>query len=321
MDLRLFLAFDQDKLLPLDEMDRGFTRPTYPGQILLSYYHASKIIGYIVDAHGFEAVVDLLHAFASGLNTEAALETELGQSTDVLDQAFRTRLQAERVALAQVLAGLPNPFVEEEAAPPTLLERVQGADENAMLAALREGNEHLRAAEYEAAEASFRRALDLYDRFAEPGNAYQGLAAVYRAQGDTAKLEDILVRFIEVSEHGVAETRELAALRLAAGDEEGAQRYLERSLEIDPYDRTVYDELAGLYASHEQFDDAVQARNAILALNPVDRSAAYYRLALSLEQAGRIVEARRATLEALELAPGYREAQRLLLKLVDAAEG
>jgi tetratricopeptide (TPR) repeat protein len=66
MNLELFTAFDQDKLLPLATIDRGFTRPSFPGQIILSYYHASKIIGFIVEQHGFIAITNILTSLREG---------------------------------------------------------------------------------------------------------------------------------------------------------------------------------------------------------------------------------------------------------------
>ena len=54
-----------------------------------------------------------------------------------------------------------------------------------------------------------------------------------------------------------------------------------------------------------------------MGLNPVDRAAALYQYALVLnldEQSG---DAKRAVLQSLELAPGYEDAQVLLLEIVD----
>ena len=50
-------------------------------------------------------------------------------------------------------------------------------------------------------------------------------------------------------------------------------------------------------------------------LEPPDLAGAYFRLARSLSGAGREAESRRAVLQSLELAPDYRDAQRLLLEV------
>jgi len=52
----------------------------------------------------------------------------------------------------------------------------------------------------------------------------------------------------------------------------------------------------------------------------VDMAEALYRLALAQQQAGDAAGAKRSVLGALEIAPGYPAAQRLLLDLVGGAE-
>ena len=63
----LLRAFEQGRLHALDQIDRGFTRPAFPGQILLSYYHASEVVAFVADRHGFGAIVELLQALSRGL--------------------------------------------------------------------------------------------------------------------------------------------------------------------------------------------------------------------------------------------------------------
>ncbi|MDZ4699691.1 MAG: tetratricopeptide repeat protein [Rhodothermales bacterium] len=319
MELELLLAFDQDKLLPLATIDRGFTRPSFEGQILLSYYHASEVIATIVDQHGFDAVVGILEGFARGESTAEAVQRTTGQTLEQVDAALRARLTQRRTELAGVLAGWPNPFVKEK--PPSLIERMTGGTENALITTLREGFRLLEADDFAGAERSFREALTIYPSFIESGNAYTGLAAVYRETGDRARRIEILDAYLELSEHGAAEARELAELYREDGRTAEAVTLLARSLDVDPYDRDVLGRLAEGYLEVGQTAGAVRARRAILGLNPVDRSEAYYLFALSLLADGQQSQARRAVLQALELAPGYRDAQKLLLRLVDEPAG
>ncbi len=59
----------------------------------------------------------------------------------------------------------------------------------------------------------------------------------------------------------------------------------------------------------------VDARRALLALNPTDQVEALYLLAQALADAGDVSAARREVLRALDLAPNYERAQQLLLSL------
>ena len=316
MDLELFSAFDKDRLHPLVDIDRGFTRPEFPGQILLSYYHASKVIDFIVDNYGFEAVIGILEGLGQGLDQEAAFQQVLGQSRKALDTAFRADLKQQRDQFDEVLAGLPDMLGDEEDGG-SLLEKLTGRAENPFLLRLQEGRDALERKDYGTAETRFREALEIYPDFINPGNPYQGLAAVYRERGERAKLIAILEQYLAVSEYGVEEARELGELYAEDGDTERALVYLARSLTVEPYDVPTLDRLAELYDAKGRHAQAVEARRAILALSPVDKANAYFELAQSLYNNNEITAAKRAVLQSLELAPGYREAQKLLLACVD----
>ncbi|MEZ4699333.1 MAG: tetratricopeptide repeat protein [Rhodothermales bacterium] len=319
MELELLMAFDQNKLLPLESIDRGFTRPTFEGQILLSYFHASEVIAMIDADYGHDAVVNVLRGFAAGLNSAESVRQATGQTLAQIDAAFAERLRRRRGELSDVLAGWPNPFVEDQA--PSLLDRLTGGGENALIAALREGYRLLDEKDFAGAERNFRQALSVYPAYVDPGNAYTGLAAVYRETGDTARRIEVLEAYLARAEHAAAEALELADLYEAAGRTAEAVALRERSLDVAPYDRDVQARLAEGYLEVGNTAGAVRARRAILGLNPVDRSEAYYLYALSLYADGQSAGARRAVLQSLELAPGYREAQKLLLKLVDDPAG
>jgi tetratricopeptide (TPR) repeat protein len=127
----------------------------------------------------------------------------------------------------------------------------------------------------------------------------------------------ILERFLALSEHGAEAARTLGTLYEEAGDVDRAIEYLDRSLDVDPYDLDAQAQLAALYESRANYQQAILHRRAVVSLNPVDLATAYYDLAHSLYEAQHIAEAKRATLQALEIAPGFRDAQKLLLKCVD----
>jgi uncharacterized membrane-anchored protein len=65
----------------------------------------------------------------------------------------------------------------------------------------------------------------------------------------------------------------------------------------------------------------VRERTAVLALDPVDRSEALYRLARAQFDARDFAAARKSVLAALEIAPGFERAQSLLLEIRRSATG
>jgi tetratricopeptide (TPR) repeat protein len=107
----------------------------------------------------------------------------------------------------------------------------------------------------------------------------------------------------------------LARLREAEGDRAGAAEALDRAMWASPYDLALHQRLATLHEETNAPAKAVREWKAVVALGPVDRAEALYRLALAHERAGEKAEARRAVLKALDEAPNYERAQELLLRL------
>jgi tetratricopeptide (TPR) repeat protein len=60
---------------------------------------------------------------------------------------------------------------------------------------------------------------------------------------------------------------------------------------------------------------AIEANRALLMLNPLDRAEIHFRLAKLLRDEGRIDDAKRQVIEALEQAPRFLEAHQLLLEI------
>ena len=315
MELELLMAYEEDLLLPLSNMDRGFTRPSFQGQILLSYFHSGQIIDYIHDTFGENALAEIMRGYANGLDDAAAIEAATGQNLQAIDRGFRQQLDQRLQTLEPVLAGMPNPFGESEGG--GLLDRLGGTSDNALLRLLREGHEARESGNLDDATRLFKEAIDLYPAYTNPGNAYDGLAAIYRSQQDTTQLMAVLEDFLGISEHGQPQAHELGELYLTRDNTEKAIQYLARSLDVNPYEREVHGQLADLYTLMGNHAGATRSYRALLNLDPVDPSSIYLSLAYSLQKDQQEEEALRSVLKALELAPGFIEAQKLLLSLVE----
>ncbi len=315
MEVEFFLALEKDRLHDLEDINRGFTRPEFRGQVLLSYYHAYRIVDFIVERFGFEAVTQMLLAFGRGLDEESAVRDALGLSRRELDRAFRADLEGRRQELASILRNWPDVLDKEDEQ--TLLERLAGKVENLYLRLVQEGWDALARGNLDGAEDRFSEAQQMYPAFVNPGNPHLGLAAVYRQRGDTLRLERVLEGFLVRSDYGAAEARELAELYAAQGELSHALQYFKRTRTIEPYDQSTLIRIAELQEETGRWAEAARTRRTILALDPVDRADALYRLAVTLHAGGQFVLSKRAVLESLEIAPGFRDAQRLLLTLVE----
>ena len=50
-------AIKEKKLLPIAELDRGFIHPSYPEQVIVSYYQGGRTITYIAEKWGYDKVL------------------------------------------------------------------------------------------------------------------------------------------------------------------------------------------------------------------------------------------------------------------------
>ncbi|MCJ7813782.1 peptidase MA family metallohydrolase, partial [bacterium] len=319
MELQLFYALDHGLLLPLSDIDKGFTRPQFPEQVLLTYFQSAKYIEFLVDRFGFDAVVDILRAFADGQSTEEAFHAVLDLSLEETEHLLLEDLQKTRDRYAAVLSDLPPLFSlpEERQSPPRV---VTSETQNPFFKAIYEGMELLEKERSEEAEQKFLSAVELFPLYTSTGNPYEALATIYRHNNEESKLVDILIRYLAITEYGAQEAKELGRIFENQDNLMQAETYYRRSLQVDPYDIDIRLQLAELYKEGEDYGSEIDERKAILALEPVDRSDAQYRLALSLYHDGKKSYAKMEVLKALDLAPGFRDAQRLLLQCVDNSQ-
>src|SRR5262249_41888056 len=93
------VALRDKKLLPVAQLDRGFVRPEYPAQILVSYYQAGRICDYIQDRWGADKLVDMMHRFAQLESTPDVVQHTLAMSSTAFDEQFQAWLYKEAGAI------------------------------------------------------------------------------------------------------------------------------------------------------------------------------------------------------------------------------
>ncbi len=74
-DRLLVSAIARDKLLPLETINVGFNRPSFPQQMALSYYHASLVVRYFVETYGHESLQQMMKLYRAGRRDKDVLET------------------------------------------------------------------------------------------------------------------------------------------------------------------------------------------------------------------------------------------------------
>lgn len=303
----LIAAYKGDRLQPVSRLNNGFVRPRYPEEVQLSYALASFVCEMLEQDHGIAGIRRLLSLYREGKTTEQAFAEVTKLSPDAMDKKFDTWFRARFAAEFKVV----EPVKANEGENKGNVIRWEGP----LYDAMRQGTTAVAGEQWDAAIASFERAKALFPAWTEGGSAYHMLAAIHEKRGtrdaELRELSAIAAR----NESAFEENVRLAALLRRTGDHRGAVAALERTRYITPFVGTVHDSLASAAKDAVLPRAVVDARRALLALNPTDQVEALYLLAQALADAGDVSAARREVLRALDLAPNYERAQQLLLSL------
>ena len=284
-------AYAQKKLRPVSQLNDGFVRPTFPQEVVLSYYQASLVCDMIARDFGESAIAAMLRAYGEGLSSEQVVRRVLKTDPASLDKRFDTYV---RQRFARAFAAFADGSYRS----------------HVML-----GRGLLQRNDTTEAIAALDSARKLVPEFGGEDSAYEWLALAYMAKGDVARAADALTTLTSLGDIPYERHVQLADLRLQLGDTARAADALESAMYMNPFEIAQHERLASWYAKLGNREKAVRERRAVVALEPVDRAEAYYQLALAYRTAGKSREARRSVIRALEDAPNFERAQDLLLAL------
>ncbi len=112
-----------------------------------------------------------------------------------------------------------------------------------------------------------------------------------------------------------ATLKKLASLEEELGQPKEAAATLDRINYIYPFDEGLHRHLGDLWFAQANYPGAIREYTAVVALNPLDKAGAEFNLAQAYYASGQRDKAEESVLAALEAAPGYRPAQKLLLEI------
>ena len=289
LDPHVIVAIRDKKLLPVAELDRGFVRPSYPAQVVVSYFEAGRICDFINREWGWPKLLAMIHDFGAGATTPEVIQKELGLKPEEFDKRFMTDLLADTK------------------------KTVEGFDK--WREGLKKVSEEYKAEDYEDMIRDGNNIRDIYPDFVESGNLYQILADGYLAKGDKKSAIDELERYAKVGGRNPDTLKQLASLLVEAGNRKEAAAVLDRLNYIDPVDEDLHHRLGDLWFGLGNTAGAIREYQAVLAQSPTDPATAHFDLAKAYRMANRLGAAKDEVLLSLEAAPGYRPAQRMLLDL------
>jgi tetratricopeptide (TPR) repeat protein len=141
------------------------------------------------------------------------------------------------------------------------------------------------------------------------------------ALNDPRAAIDELERYAKIGGRSPDALKKLASLLVEAGRPADAAAALDRLNYINPVDEDLHRRLGDLWFDQNNLSGAIREYQAVVAAKPVDPATAHFNLAKAYRRASRPEDAREQVLLALEAAPGFRAAQKMLLELSQSELG
>jgi cellulose synthase operon protein C len=290
----VLVAIRDKKLLPVSNLDRGFVYPQYPSQVVVSYFQAGSICDFIHEKWGAEKLLDMVHSYGKLQTTPQVIRQNLSLAPEEFDK--------------QYLEWINQKFGTQA----VHFEEWKGKLKPLFAAAQQK--------QYETVLQEGPLLLAMYPEYVGDANVYELMADAYKAKGDAKSETAILVAYEKQGGEMPNLLKRLAALEESAGKPAEASATLERVIYIYPVkDADLHRHLGDLLLAQKQYDGAIREYKALVASNPVDKAGAEFSLAQAYLAAGQRDKAEESVLAALETAPGYRPAQKLLLELQRSA--
>jgi tetratricopeptide (TPR) repeat protein len=291
----IVVAIRDKKLLPVAELDRGFIRPEYPMQVIVSYYQAGRICDYIKSRWGADKLLDMVHSFAQLKTTPEAIRQNLAMEPEEFDKQFLDWLDKD---VGKTVAN----FDKWRTGVKDLVQQAKNKNYDEVL---KEGEE----------------VRQLYPDYVYPANPYEFMAQADLAKGNKQAAISILTDYEKKGGRNPQALKQLASLEEELGKPADASATLERLNYIFPVDEELHRHLGDLWFAQNNTKGAIREYAAVVALQPLDKASAQYNLARAYFAAGQKDMAEEHLLASLEAAPSFRPAQKLLLQLKDSNEG
>ncbi|MET0282708.1 MAG: tetratricopeptide repeat protein [Steroidobacteraceae bacterium] len=281
--------FAQGKLLPIATLDNGFMRPSYEGQIQISYEQAGLTCLFAAERWGFPRVVSFLRAFDGKTTTEAAIRAVFQVEPAEFDRQFQAFMRSR----FGTYAADPKRWQELMGRAHTMLE----------------------SRNWVAARDAAQAAITMLPEFTASGSAYEVLAAAEEGASNNAAAMAAWLAWRKAGGWDPAGLRKLGALLIAADRKTEAAEVLNAVNYVDPLAVEGHAQLGELLVEQQRGADALREYQVLLGLQPLDTAGANFGLARAYRLAGDAARARRHLLQSLETAPNFRPAQRMLLEM------
>src|SRR5258705_613959 len=223
----IVVAIRDKKLLPVAELDRGFIRPEYPMQVIVSYYQAGRICDYIKNRWGADKLLDMVHSFAQIKTTPEVIRQNLAMEPEEFDKEFLEWLDKD---VGKTVAK----FDKWRSSLKNLAQQAKNKNYDEVL---KEGEE----------------VRQLYPDYVYPANPYEFMAQADLGKGNKQAAVVILPDYETMGGRNPQALKQLASLEEELGKPADAAATLDRLNYIFPVDEELHRHLGDLWLAQKNF--------------------------------------------------------------------
>jgi tetratricopeptide (TPR) repeat protein len=297
---------------PLSKLSSAFLTPESDLHLQFAYFESYLVVDFLVREYGVDTVKQVLADLGKGTEINAALATHT-KDIEGLENDFEkfARGKADKLAPGMDWAK-PEPDELRKADDKWFAEKT-----NNYYALVFRAKKLMREKEFAEAKQPLQRLIELFPGHVGRDTPYPMLAEAHRSLSETNDERRVLEQYVERDADALEEYLRLMQLASADQDWDVTRKTAERFLAVNPLVPAPYRYLARASEASDEPAAAIQAYHTMLLLDPPDPAEVHYKLARLLFRAGDPA-AKRHVLKALEEAPRYRDALKLLLEIQGA---
>jgi tetratricopeptide (TPR) repeat protein len=298
---------------PVSKLSGAFLSSN-PMKIQFAYYESSMVVRFVIEKFGLPALQQVLVDLGNDVPINDALAKRT-EPIDKLDADFAGWLREQANNLAPKV-DWERPDVALDAGSAPLAAWVY-EHPNGFFGLLALGQALVAEQKWSDAKTPLEKAATLYPDYAEIGGPYVLLAAVYRGLGDIGNERAMLEKHASLNADAVESRLRLLEVLSQQKDWAAVKKYAEQVLAVNPLIAAPHRYLADAAEALGDRSTAIDEDRLLLTMDPPDVAERHYRLAKLLRADGKLPDARLEVVRALEEAPRFRDAHRLLLQIVD----
>lgn len=296
-------------LKPIDDLSAAFMAPDDDLHLQFAYYQSMLVVEFIVQKFGHEALQKILTDLAEGVQINDAIAKRTTKLSE-LDKDFKEYAKSIAEGLAPKLDWTKPKFLSTGDLDPAWA----AAHPNNYWVLDEEASDYIEQKKLAEAKVPLQKIIAAYPDQTGPQSAARKLAEIHRALGETEEELKVLRKLAARDGEALDSYIRLMELNAARNDWKETLENADRARAVNPLILPPNEKQFAALQKLKRPAEAIASGERLLRLNPPDPTGVHFELAELMAESAPD-SARAHVVQALEEAPRFRAAQRLLLKL------